>query len=376
MKTLMNKLMVSVLVLGLALQPSASALAQYDENKPVTIKITQVDTSNFPQVTAYVSAVDADGEPAPVNPEELVLRENGASVQPTLVQGAGDSGPLTTMLVIDTSGSMDNGGKMGMARKVAQDYISQMRSGDLAGVIAFNDKVKVAQEVTADKVALRTAVKNLRAGYDTAMYDALIKAADILNTLPGRKAVVVLTDGLDNMSVHTASDVLNQIGVSGLSISTIGLGNPDKSTGNITALDEPTLAKLAEKAGGAYSQASNEEALQLVYQKFGRALQSEYAITYTSSGSVRDGLNRNLTIALEAGNIAAWSEEAKTSFNPGGFIPETGGENTWPLFFELLALLVVMLIAPLVLRRTKKAQPAVPLEPAAETPHNGRVKLK
>jgi Ca-activated chloride channel homolog len=342
----------------------------------LVLKVTQVNTSNFPKVVVYISAIDSSGNPVVVNPNELVLEENGQEVKTDLVAGAGESGPLTTMLVIDISGSMNTSGKLSMAKKVAEDYITQMRSNDMAGVIAFNNKVNTIQAITADHDALTTSIDMLKAGDDTAIYDALLKAVDLLNPLPGRKAIIVLTDGLDNRSTNKPSDVIKAIGQSGLSISTIGLGNPGQSTGNITALDEKTLSALAENAGGSYGLATDQATLKQIYEKYGRTLRSEYAITYTSQSTLRDGLNRSLMVSLQSGGITAWPGTVQTKFNPGGVVPEVATPASWVIFFTLLAGLIVLLLLPNILSRIKKPTAPVPQVPVVPAPKATRVKLK
>lgn len=343
----------------------------------INLKVTQVDTSHFPKIVVYVSAVDSSGEPAFINPGNIVLRENGKMVKADLVEGAGDSGPLTTMLVMDTSGSMNTGNKITMSKKVAKEYISQMRSNDLAGIIAFNTQVKEVQSVTSEHDVLLNAIDDLRASDDTAMYDALIKAANILEPLEGRKAVIVLTDGLDNRSKNSPTDVINSIGGAGLSISTIGLGNPGQSTGNLTALDEKTLTALADNAGGNYSLATDQASLQQIYEKYGRALRSEYAITYTTQSTLRDGINRSLSVSLEAGGISSWTEPVNTKFNPGGLVPEVAQGASWPIFFILLVGLTFLLFVPTILRQLGNKKAAVPTNtPVSAQKTATRVKLK
>jgi VWFA-related protein len=350
--------------------------ANFQTEDEVNLRITQVDTSHFPQVKVYVSAMDANGDPIPVNPANLVLREDDQKVTTDLVSGEGDSGQLTTLLVIDISGSMNAGGKLSMAKKVAGEYIKQMRSNDQAGIVAFNNKVNLVQSVTTDRDILQSAIDNLKARDDTAMYDALVKATDELNPLSGRKAIIVLTDGLDNQSKNSPSDVLNSIGKSGLSISTIGLGDPGQSTGNMTALDEKTLSALAEKAGGSYGLATDQESLQQIYEKYGRALKSEYAITYTSQSKLRDGINRSLSISLEEGGIASWSGATKTQYNPGGLVPEVASAASWPTFFGLLVILVILLFLPMMIRMVKRMSPQKEAAPVMPAPKATRVKLK
>jgi Ca-activated chloride channel homolog len=357
-----------VLALLLALAPFQTAFAQTDGAQ---IRITQVDNSKFPKVTIYVSVTDANGEPLGVDPSQIQIFEGGKLMTPDQVSGSGDIGPLTTLLMVDVSGSMNNGGKLSAAKAAAQAYIDQMRPGDQAGLLTFNTKVTYVQTLTVDHNTLSQAVQNLHAKNDTAMFDAMDQATQILKDVPGRKAIIVLTDGLDNQSTHTVDDVIKAIGSSGLSISTIGLGDPSLSSPYF-GLDETALRSLAERAGGAYSYASNQADLSKLYQLYGRALQSEYRITYTSPSVLRDGLGRTLTVSL-GGTV---SSQAK--YNPGGVLPEVANPASWTIFFVLLVVLIALLFVPraiswlpqLARLGTSKASPATTPKPKS------RIKLK
>ncbi len=174
------------------------------------------------------------------------------------------------------------------------------------------------------------------------MYDALIAAEDALKNVPGRKTILTVTDGLDNSSSHNADQVIGEVGQgSGLSISTIGLGDP--STKLLNGLDETGLKSLADKAGGAYSAASDPQALTALFQLYGRKLQNEYAITYTSPSTLRDGVNRNLTVALSGSPVVA-----QAKYNPGGVLPEVPSQS-WLLFGGILVGLLVLLLVPVLI---------------------------
>ena len=317
----------------------------------VQVRITQVDNSKFPQVTLYVSVTDSNGEPLAVDPAKLRISENGSVMKPSEVSGSGDIGPLTTLLVMDVSGSMNNAGKLSAAKAAAQAYVDQMRPGDQAGLLTFNTKVTYVQAITTDHAALSQAINSLKAENDTAMFDALVEANQILQEYAGRKAIILLTDGLDNQSKNTSNQVTKTIGASGLSISTIGLGNPDNA-GPYFGLDETVLKSLAEKAGGVYSYANNPADLSRLYTLYGRALQSEYRITYTTPSTLRDGLGRTLTVTLSK------TVSTKTSYNPGGLLPEVASPAPWTIFLGLLAILIVLLFVPGVVNRFLVRKPA------------------
>jgi VWFA-related protein len=341
MKKIFLLIILSIIVW--AFVPSREVIADKEE---VDILITQIDTSRFPEVTVYISATDENGEPVSIDPNGINLQEDGQTVIPDRILGSGEIGPLTTMLVMDVSGSMNAGGKLVAAKEAAIAYIHQMRPGDSGGLLVFNTSMELIQEITDNKDALMAAVRELDARKDTAMYDALVFAVKNLEAVDGRKAIIVLTDGLDNMSKSTPKDVVEAIGPAGLSISTIGLGDPSHGKGAQTALDEHALIALAGDAGGVYAYAEAEDALREVYERYGKALQAEYTLTYASPSIYRDGVNRSLTISYD--EAATFIEVGK--YNPGGIVPETSVPETWSLFLTLLVGLCVLLLIPTVVK--------------------------
>ena len=339
----LNHIITTLLLVVFSAWPFAAASAQGETPQ---IRITQVDNSKFPNVTVYVSATNAAGEPVGVDPSTIQIQENGQLMQLTDVQGGGEavgqqSLPVTTMLVMDISGSMDKNNKLAAAKEAAKSYVSQMRSGDQAGLITYDTQVYTVQSITADKAALTNAIDGLKTGSDTAMYNALVQAEKALDGVSGRKAIIVLTDGLDNKSQSKAEDVINGIGQSGLTISAVGFG--DASTLGQSGLNEAALKSLAEKSGGVYGYADNAEVLKALYQQQSRALQSEYRVTYVSPSTLRDGVNRNLTVSLSGTPVSA---EGK--YNPGGVLPEVS-TRSWSMFAIILVGLLVLLFVPILL---------------------------
>jgi VWFA-related protein len=339
MKMICYRLILTLGLLALLLAPSTLAVSAQEETQ---VRITQVDNSKFPNVTVYVSVTNAAGEPVGVDPATIQIQENGQPMTPVDMRGGGQgqADPLTTMLVIDISGSMEKNGKIAAAKESAKAYVSQMRPGDQAGLITFDTQVYTVQPVTTDTAALIAAIDGLKTGSDTAMYNALTEAGKSLEGVAGRKAIILLSDGMDNQSQNTADDVINTIGPSGLTISAIGFG--DASAAGQAGIDETGLKSLTEKAGGLYSYASDQAALTALYQQFGRTLQSEYAITYVSPATLRDGVNRGLTVSLGTGAAA------QGQYNPGGVLPEISSRS-WSVFGIILGGLLLLLVIPFVI---------------------------
>ena len=103
---------------------------QEAEPDSVNASITQVDTSQFPKVTVYVSVRDESGEPVGMAVSQIVLRENGQVMQPEEVSGAGEGEPVTTMLVMDVSGSMNHAGKLDSAKNAGVPDFTQLGSAE------------------------------------------------------------------------------------------------------------------------------------------------------------------------------------------------------------------------------------------------------
>lgn len=340
---------VSILAIAGMLMGFTPMAQPAQQSNDVTINITQVDNSKFPMVTVYVSVVNSKGEPVAVNPNALIIQENGKTIPASNLEGAGEVGPSTTLLVMDISGSMNKGGKLDAAKSVAKEYIQQMRDGDMAGIVLFNTSVRTLQVLKNSKADLLSAIDEISAGGDTAMYDALVSSVNMLNTVSGRKAILVYTDGLDNRSSASLDTVISTIGKGGLTISTVGFGDVNKDLGSQESLDEFSLKRLAQESGGRYGFAANRDELSALYASYGHTMRSEYALTYQSPYGLRNGINRSLTVTLDPAYSGGALSGASATYNPGGLIPEVPVGGSWSIFFILLAILGLLTAGPMLL---------------------------
>ena len=342
MNTIWYRRFLTLTLLGLILiSTTITAGAQSGQQ----VRITQVDNSRFPNVTVYVSVSDSAGNPVGVDPATIQISENGQLMQPTDVRGGGDvaggeATPVTTVLVIDISGSMEKGNKISAAKEAAKAYVNGMQGGDQVGIVAFDSNVYEVQPITSDKSALTSAIDGLRTGSDTAMYNAILKAAVSLENVQGRKTVLILSDGMDNQSSSTEDNIVDSVGPSGLTVSAIGFGDP--SLGGQGGIDEAGLKSLTGRTGGQYAYVTDAATLTNLYQQYGQSYQSEYAITYVTPSTTRDGVNRGLTVSLSTVGVSA---EGK--YNPGGVLPEVTGQS-WSLFAAIALGLLVLLVVPLI----------------------------
>lgn len=176
------------------------------------------------------------------------------------------------VLVIDTSGSMQQGrfdmhdllkNKFDVVKEVASDFVSR-RDEDRIGLITFADISFVASPLTFEKKFLEKIIELQRlgvAGQKTAIYDAVVQSYAMLERSEAKsKVVILLTDGVDNMSKVELSDVQNYIRKSKVKLYTIGIGSERDYDGD-------SLRVLAEAGKGKYYSASNSETLREIYQE-------------------------------------------------------------------------------------------------------------
>jgi VWFA-related protein len=146
-------------------------------------------------VTVPVIASDNQGRYVPdLKAEEFDISEDGAAQKVAFF--ATVSEPFSVVLMIDTSASTTVE-KMRQVQTAAVAFTEQLREGDRVKVISFDDEVRDLCDFTSDRGALASAIRATRPGKGTKLYDAFDLAFRSLRRLKGRKAVIMLTDGVD-----------------------------------------------------------------------------------------------------------------------------------------------------------------------------------
>src|ERR1041385_1982590 len=153
-------------------------------------------------VTVPVSVMDRNGRYVPqLRRDQFRLEENG--VEQKIAYCATTDPPFGVVLMIDTSGSTDF--RLKDIQDAAISFVGKLKDTDSVMVMSFDDRIQVQCKATTDRNAIEKAIRRTRTGGGTRLYDAV---DDILkkqlNTIQGRKAVVLFTDGVDTTS-HRAS---------------------------------------------------------------------------------------------------------------------------------------------------------------------------
>jgi len=261
---------------------------------PVVAQRPDFRVSSRDLVVLPVTVIDKDGLFVPdLAAERFAVFDNGRS-RPIAFFSSEDT-PVTIGLLIDTSSSMR--AKLGEVVAAAVAFARSSNPQDELFVLSFNESVRDALPEhrflpAADVGRLQTAVASLRPEGRTALYDGLLAALDRLDSGKlGRKALVVISDGGDNVSRATLADVQARAQRSSAVIFTIGLfdaDDPDRNPG--------VLESLARATGGERFLPRSAGPLLQACERIARAIRSGY--TMAIEPPERDGSYHKIRVQV------------------------------------------------------------------------------
>jgi Ca-activated chloride channel homolog len=181
--------------------------------QPATTAVAVAQTPSFRAAVDVVSvtAVVRDARGRPVNNlgrEDFQVYERGRLRQ--IVQfKASDQGPISLGILFDVSGSMRGTMQMDAGRRAVEHILSWVNPAqDEVGLFSFDAELRKEVDFTTDMAKIKTAVNSLTAIGQTSLYDAINKTAAALGNRPSpRRAVIVITDGIDTSSKLTPAQV-------------------------------------------------------------------------------------------------------------------------------------------------------------------------
>src|SRR5437899_10191458 len=191
--------------------------------------------------------------------------------------------PLTITLLVDTSGSIRD--KLRFEQEAATEffYSTLQRNKDKALVISFDSGVDLLQDFTDDPEKLSDAVRKIRAGGGTSLYDAIyLGVNEKLTNQPGRRVLILISDGDDNSSRTSLTETLevaqkNFVTIYGISTNSAAyFGSKEQDRG------DKTLKKFTEETGGKPFFPFKVQDLAISFQDISEELRSQYRIAYRS----------------------------------------------------------------------------------------------
>jgi len=220
-------------------------------------------------------------------------------VEQTIVQFSSEDAPLSIGLVFDTSGSM--GSKLQKSRQAAAQFFKTANPEDEFFLVEFNDRPTLVSAFTPDTEDLQNKLTFTQSKGRTALLDGVYLAMNQMKKARNpRKAILIISDGGDNSSRYTESEIKNAVREGDVQIYAIGIFEPMSSRGRTP--EEMTgpglLSEIAEQTGGRSFQVENLNELPDIAAKIGIELRNQYVLYYTPKVLVRDGKYRHVNVKL------------------------------------------------------------------------------
>ena len=305
MKNLVRFTFVQIVVLFLV----AAVQAQKPTPTPTpTPTIVTDDTSKTFEVRLPVTVKDKKKNlVSGFTKDDFVVLEDGVPQPITFFTSDNTNPPVYVGVLMDTSPS--TAGKLEFSKRAASDFlftVIKIRK-DRAAFMTFDNEVNLLQDFTDKLDLLDKAVTNVKkVGSQTALYDAIYQFSDEkLRSAPGRRVVVVITDGDDTFSkadLNDAIDIAQRTETTVFAISTkeAFLGAvPGVDAGTVKDKGDKYLERLCAETGGEAFFSGKLIDLERSFKKISDELQSQYIITYRPANQEYDGRKRKIEVQFK-----------------------------------------------------------------------------
>ncbi len=284
-------------------------------------------------VNLNIKATDRAGNPlADLTKDDFVVYEDGVEQEIAFFEP--QSAKINLVLLLDLSGSTED--KRKVMIKAAKKFIDTLDPNDPIALAAFTREFFVLSDFTTDRNLLKKKVEKIKdINGGTAFYDSLWKTFDLFKPVTeARKAIVVLTDGVDNSLVrvgyhpsdHTFQEVLDRVAEEDATIYPIYLDTDEELRRLVAKRDDISsnivrkivsdrkrpneiareqLEALAEHTAGKLFRADSERDLEGVYERVASELHLLYSVGYAPKNTQNDGKFRKTSVTLKReGSIA------------------------------------------------------------------------
>jgi VWFA-related protein len=254
-----------------------------------------VETSHVDivQVTAVVT--DRDGRFVHgLTQKDFRLYEDDR--QQPVTHFASQNIPLELVTAIDISSSMTDA--LTGVKQAAKQFLAGLEAGDQVTVLGFNENIfTLARRATDPEVRAR-AVDRLAPWGGTALYDAIVRAVDVLGRQTGRRAIVLFTDGDDQSSHATLNAAIARTEGSDATIYPIGQGRAVS-----TSQFQQLLKRLAATSGGRAFFTEDPAALTTAFNDILADLRGQYLIAFAPSSTARDGSWHRIRVEVTGNHL-------------------------------------------------------------------------
>jgi len=269
-------------------QPKTSELERGPASLRIDTTLVQINVTVTDPLNRFVTGLEK---------EHFKLFED--KVEQNILTFSSEDAPLSIGLVFDTSGSM--GPKLQKSRQAAAQFFKTANPEDEFFLIEFNDRPELVVPFTADTEEIQNRLTFAQSKGRTALLDGVYMAMNQMKKARNpRKAILIISDGGDNNSRYTESEIKNTVREADVQIYGIGIFEAIGARGRTPEeLSGPgLLSEVAELTGGRSYNVENLNELADIAAKIGIELRNQYVLYYTSKNQARDGKYRHVNVKL------------------------------------------------------------------------------
>jgi VWFA-related protein len=221
----------------------------------------------------------------------------------------GDDANARLALLVDSSGSMVMGTRRERSRIATELLAAGFRESDAASVFSFDSRLRRLTPFTRNSNELRDAVTSVEPWGVTGLYDAIVGTIQtVVNEAPRTRALLLLTDGIDNASISSPGDAASAAAALDIPLYVLAVGK-DLTDAKAIATDEGqaaavTLNELASRTGGLAMEAATIAELSAVTRTILTELRHQYVLAFPAGSS--KGWH-DLTVRVKRGRVQARS---------------------------------------------------------------------
>lgn len=266
----------------------------------VVVVVAQDDDvirTNTELVVLNVTVTDKAGQYVKgLKASDFKVYEDGVEVKPNMIASFSlQESPYAAVVLLDSSGSME--ARFSLARSAAIRFLDGLRPEDVAAVYRFDSKVERVQEFSGGRDLAPTAYA-IHAKGMTTLNDAIVEASKTLSDRTEvRKAIVVLSDGMDTFSKASGDKAVETALAVGASIYAVDMSSLEVggTSGRQSAL---SLKGFAEKTGGRFITTPGGPELRDAFTGIADELGHQYTISYRPMNTKHDGKWRTLEVKV------------------------------------------------------------------------------
>jgi VWFA-related protein len=220
-------------------------------------------------------------------------------VEQTITHFGTEDEPLAVGLVFDTSGSM--GDKLRRSRLAASAFFRTANPEDDFFLVEFNDQPRLVVPLTRDVAEIQNQLTFSQSRGRTALLDALCLALhEIRKSDKKRKALLIISDGGDNSSRYTETELRNLVREADVLIYAIGIYESDSARNRTPeeANGPGLLNEITEQSGGRHLPVDDVAEMPDVAAKIGVELRNRYVLGFAPTDVQRDGKYHHVQVKL------------------------------------------------------------------------------